>query len=79
MFPPGRARLATKPVPTGSPGDYDDRNFARRVLRHQRAGCENRRDNVDLETNQVRRQIGKQVGVPRFAERISNAKFCPSK
>src|SRR5436190_22396771 len=30
-FPPGRARLATRPVATGSPGNEDDRNSVRRL------------------------------------------------
>ena len=37
MFPPGRARLATSPAPTGSDGAHDDRDRGRRLLGSQSA------------------------------------------
>src|SRR5262249_34828575 len=47
----------------GITGNREDRNFPRRLLRSQGAGCEDRRNDVDLATNQFLRQPGKPVRV----------------
>ena len=58
-FPPGRARLATKPTLTGSPEDrHDDGDCCGGLPRPSRpavAGCD---DDVHLEADQVCREIG---------------------
>src|SRR5215208_8334019 len=61
-FPPGRGRLATSPVPTGSPGlGHDDWDFVRRLLCRHCGGCEPGDDYIDVETDQLGGQFGKPI------------------
>src|SRR5262249_25709779 len=62
-LPPGRAKLATKPVPTGSLstaktiGMTDVARFA--------AGCDSPSDNdIDLESDELRRHLGEALATP---------------
>jgi hypothetical protein len=61
IFPPGRGRLATRPVPTGSRVRHDDWDFARRLLRRLSGGREPSDDYIDFETDQLGGQFGKPV------------------
>ncbi len=61
IFPPGRARLATRPVPIGS--HHENRNLTRRLLCRQGAWCEDGSDDIDLETNQLLGQLRKSIGL----------------
>ena len=57
-LPPGRARLATKPSPTGSPtGRHHDGDGSSRFLRRQRRWSSCDHDQINLKTNQVRRKL----------------------
>ena len=64
-LPPGRARLATKPAPTGSPEVVITMGMvAGRFLRRQRVAVPMSHDQINLETNQVRRKLGQALSFP---------------
>jgi hypothetical protein len=64
MFPPGRARLATTPLPDGiAHGADDDRNRGARPLGGERGGRSASHDDFDLEADQFGQQIGKALGL----------------
>ena len=77
-LPPGRARLATKPAPTGSPafvitmGMVVVAFFAANAAGHP---CDH--DQIDLKTNQVRRKLRQALSFCS-ANRYSMAIFFPS-
>ena len=71
MLPPGRARLCTSPVPTGSPGSEDDNGDS--------AGCRfgslgRRRGRCDNHVHIAARQLGCQLDKP-FHLSLSKASF----
>ena len=76
-LPPGRARLATRPAPTGSPtiattiGIVEVAFFAAGAPR-----CRSL-DHIDLAADEFGGQCGQPIIVP-FAQRYSIATFCPS-
>jgi len=61
MFPPGRARLATRPVSTGSPAVGDDGNLAGRLLRRMCARREQRNYQIYLGRHQHCSKLGKSI------------------
>jgi hypothetical protein len=62
-LPPGRERLATSPVATGSPADAITIGIVRcRVLRRLDRWREFRNDDTDLEPDELRRQCVDAVG-----------------
>jgi len=64
MFPPGRARLATNPRPTGSPTVVVTIGIVPMACLAARVGFPRGNDAVDLETNQLRREIRKSIYLP---------------
>ena len=77
ILPPGRARLATKPAPTGSPMAAMTMGIvavaALAATRRWRADRDD--DHVDLQPNQLRGQHGKPSAAS--ADRHSMTMFCP--
>src|SRR5439155_18317442 len=59
MFPPGRARLATSPLPPGSPADA----MTMGLLGGERRQRPKRHDHVDIEPDQLPGEIGQPVKV----------------
>ena len=58
-MPPGRARLATRPVPTGSPADREhDRDDRCRLLCREDAGGAVRDNDIDLEPDELGGDLG---------------------
>jgi hypothetical protein len=62
IFPPGCARLATKPSFTGSPRSHHNGNRAGRFRGGTECWATYPDDDVDLKTDQLSRQIGKSIG-----------------
>ena len=56
-FPPGRAKLATKPEPTGSPAFAITMGMVVVAFFAARAGVPCNHDQINIETNQVRRKL----------------------
>src|SRR4029450_7581498 len=56
-FPPGRARLATRPTPTGSIGSQDDWDRAGGLLGGKSRWRTGGHDDIDLIAHQLCRQI----------------------
>src|SRR5438045_8217885 len=63
-FPPGRARLATRPTPTGSAMAPNDRDRARGLLGGKAGGRSHRHDNVHMLTDQVCREFVQALWLP---------------
>ena len=60
MFPPGRERLATNPLPTGIASPYhDNRNAGSRLLGSLNGGRAASQDDIHFHTSQFCRQAGK--------------------
>ena len=65
MFPPGRARLVTSPLLSGSPGGrHDDRDRLRRSFGGKGTGRTRCHDDVDLEPDQLGRNLREAIFVP---------------
>ena len=62
-LPPGRAKLATKPVQDRVAADVEDDRYRRgRIFRSAcRSGATARHDHVDLATDEIRRQSGQSI------------------
>ena len=63
-FPPGRARLGTSPLVTGSPAAGKTiGEFLDRLLGRQGSDCASGHDDIDLERNQFGRKGGEALGL----------------
>ena len=78
MFPPGRAKLATSPLATGSQPGKDDGNCSGSLLGGRGGRCTRRNNNVYLETDQLSRELREPIDFPS-ADRHSMTMFFPSK
>ena len=63
-LPPGRARLVTSPLVTGSATGEDNRDSPRRLLGGQGGDCGLGHEDIDLERNQFGRESGEPLGLP---------------
>ena len=78
MLPPGRARLATKPLSTGpARGGEHDGNAAGGALRRLGRGRPMRRDDFDFRPHQLGGEAGRRSAL-LSAKRHSMSKFFPS-
>ena len=74
-FPPGRARLATRPAPTGSTLTNTIGIVAVAAFAASAAGAAERHDHIDAEANQLARQCGSRSYCLR-AQRIVDREHC---